>query len=171
MEKSGWMPLSIRSINFATHLLSNGRSIRKNQSAERFRYMEVRNRCAGGPPGRIKPWLRRPFHSVKIDAPRGFGIKTLDKTSHRYSQLRDPSFGGFVYDHAPPQSALQVVLFSQSDVQIDPKSIRADFELFIAAHIRRIGLQKYFGDIAVPQPVTAAVRLSIRKYGNDAISR
>lgn len=39
------------------------------------------------------------------------------------------------------------------------------------AQIRRIGLQKYFGNIAIPELIAAAIGLSIRKHSNDAVFR
>jgi hypothetical protein len=165
------MPLSIQPANLATHLLSNGSSVRKNQVTERFRNMKVGNRCSSGPPSRIKSWLPRAFHSVKIHPPSSSGIKSFDKTLHRDRQHRNPSFVRFVQDHASPQTALQIVFFARGNVQVDPHSVGADFELFITPQIRRIGLQKYFGDVVVPQLVAAAAGLRVRKYCDDAVFR
>jgi hypothetical protein len=45
------------------------------------------------------------------------------------------------------------------NIEIDPKSVRTNFELAIVTRSRRIGLEKYFRDVAVPEFVTTPVRI------------
>src|SRR5260370_31484269 len=66
-------------------------------------------------------------------------------------------------------SNLQVMCFSRCDAEIDPKAVRADFEFFITAEMRRGGLKENFRDVAVPELVAAAVGRGIGENGGDAV--
>ncbi len=63
------------------------------------------------------------------------------------------------------------MLFARRDVQIDPKTVRTDFELLVPAKVKGIRLKENFRDVAVPELVAASVGLGIRKNGDDAILR
>ena len=43
------------------------------------------------------------------------------------------------------------------DIQIEPLAIGADFKFLVVFLAKAIGLEKYFGDVAVPQFISAAV--------------
>src|SRR5216683_2092659 len=143
----------------------------KNKFAKRFRNMEIGGRRSRGPPCGIKPRFDSSFDAIKSDPPSGCRIEALDEAIHGQRQLRHPGFRGFVQSNAALQTALQVVLFARRDVQIDPKSVRADLEFLITSEPYRIGLKKNFRHIAVPELVAPAVGRRIGKHGDGAIIR
>ncbi len=152
-------------------LLSRNAEWCKDQFGKRFRNVKIRRSCSRGLPCGIKSRFGSPFDAVKIYLPGSFRIKALDQAFHGQSKLRDPSLAGFVQSNAAPQTTLQVVLLAWRDVQIDPKSVRADFEFFITTEMRWVGLKENFRDVAVPELVAAAIGLGIGKNGDGAIFR
>src|SRR5712691_4245454 len=168
-EKKGGMPVSIFRARSVSPLFSRKSGRYKDQFTKPFRNVEIRRRCSRGLPGGIKARFGGSFDAVKIQPPSGRRIEALDEIFHGQRNLRDPGFSGFVQNNAAPQSTLQVVFLAWPDVQIDPKAIRADFEFFITAEMRRVGLKKSFHDVAVPELVAAAVGFGIRKNGDDTV--
>src|SRR4029077_1382695 len=111
------------------------------------------------------------FDAVKIHFPSGRGIEALDEAIHWQRQLRDPGLGGFIQDNATPQSTLQIVFLARPDIEIDPKTIRADFEFFVTAELRWVGLKKNFRNVAVPKLVAASIGLGIGENSDIPVFR
>jgi hypothetical protein len=164
------MPLLIFRTNGASALLREPVAFGKDQFAKRFRNVEIRRRRSCGLPCGIKSRLGSSFDAVEIYPPDCRAVESLDKAFHWQCKLRDPRFAGFVQNNSAPQPTLQIVLFSRPDVQIDPHSIRANFEFLIATELRRVRLKENFHDVAVPQLVTAAIGIGAGKNGDCAKS-
>src|SRR5260370_35987745 len=133
------MPASIFRTNWTSPLLSQHAGWCKDQFGKRFRNVEIRRWRSRGLPCGIKARLGSSFDAVKIHSPVECRSEALDETFHGHLNLRNPGFGGFVQNNAAPQTTLQVVLLARRDVQIDPKSVWADFEFFITTEMRRVG--------------------------------
>jgi hypothetical protein len=112
--------------------------------------MEVWLRRACRTPCGIEARLRGSLNAIKIRSPDGGSVETHDETFHRYGQFCYPELFIFVDLHAALQPALQVVFFARGDVQVNPKTVRTNFEFLVAARGRRIGLEKSFRDVTVP---------------------
>ena len=145
--------------------------LNKHQFSKRLRYVKIRHCSSGRPPRGIKPWLRCSFDPVKIYFPCRSAIELPCQTLYRDCQLRDPRLGILLKNHSAPHPALQVVLSSRSDVQINPISIGTDLELFVPTKIRGVGLQKHFCHIAIPKLVAPPIAFGVRKNGNCAVFR
>src|SRR6266571_3799589 len=133
--------------------------------------MEVRHRRSSWSPRRVKSRLLRSFHTVKIHPPRDEGIKSRREAPHWYRHLRKPNLSRFVQNYEALQSALQVVFLPWRDVQINPEAVGTDFEFFIPAEIRTVGLQECFGDVAVPKLVPPPIFLRLIENRDGAVTR
>src|SRR6266478_2245035 len=142
--------------------------LRERQFSKHFRNVEIRDGCFRGLPRGIKARLSTSFDTVKIHSPSSSSIEARNEAFHRQHELRDPSLGRFIQNNAALQTTLQVMLLAWCNVQIDPKSIRTDFEFLVPAELRRVGLQKNFRDVAIPELIAASIGLGIRKNANDA---
>src|SRR5260370_1382864 len=161
------MPLMIFCTTWASPLLSRHSASCKYQFAKGFRNVEIRRWGSRRPPGGIKARWGRYFEAKKIHSPGGRRIEAMDEGFHGQGKLRAPGFCGFVQNHTAPQSTLQVMFFSRCDAEIDPKAVRADFEFFIPAEMRRVGLKENFRDVAVPELVAAAAGRGTGEKADD----
>src|SRR5260370_16704056 len=144
------MPVLIFRTTWASPLLSRHSAWCKDQFAKGFRNVEIGGWGSGRVPGGIKAGFGSSFDAIKIHSPGGRRIEAIDEAFHGQGKLRAPGFCGFVQNHTAPQSTLQVMFFSRCDVEIDPKAVRADFEFFIPAEMRRVGLKENFRAVAAP---------------------
>jgi hypothetical protein len=145
--------------------------IAKYQMPERLRHMKIRGWCECRAPRRIKSRLRFPFDSKEISPPAPLWIERRRKAPHRYSKFRRPRLRRLIPHHAPPQSAAHLFFLPVRNVQIDPISIRANFQFFIHALVTRVRLQKRFRHVALPQFVPPPVRPRIRKHMQLPVAR
>src|SRR5260370_30183350 len=140
-----------------------GGRLDKHQTSEGFGNMEVWLRRARRAPRGVEAWLRGSLNAIKIRSPDGGSVETRDETLHRYGQFCYPQLFIFVDLYAALQPTLQVAFFARGDVQVNPKAVRANFEFLVAACVGRIGLEKSFYDVAVPELIAASVRFGIGK--------
>ena len=143
----------------------------EEQLPESLRHMEIRRTRARGSPRRIKSRFLPSFDAVEIHPPRRGGIKACHQALHGYGQLRDPYLRCFIADHAPAQSALQVMFFAGCDVEINPEAVGAHLKLFVSAETRSIRLQKHFGHIAIPKLLPSPVPLGIWENRDGPVFR
>lgn len=69
------------------------------------------------------------------------------------------------------KAAFQVLETAIVDVEVDPEAVGADFKFLVATEVGRVGLEKNFGDVAVPESVAAAVWSGVGKYGEFPVAR
>src|SRR5260370_4755373 len=162
------MPVLILRTTWASPLLSRHSAWCKYQFAKGFRNVEIRRWGSRRLPGGIKARFGSSFDAIKIHSPGGRRIEAIDEAFHGQGKLRAPGFCSFAQNHTAPQSTLQVMFFSRCDAEIDPKAVRADFEFFIPAEMRRVGLKANFRDVPVPQLVAAPAGRGIGGNGADA---
>lgn len=136
----------------------------------------------------MKIWLRRPrrlprgiktrlapaLHPKKVRPPLQCRIELRRQRPHRNRQLRLPYAPLLIDPHRSRHPTLQITRprrrrsRSRPDlrpnIQINPKPIRTDLKLLVMARLRWIRLQKRLRDIAIPQAITASVRIRIVKY-------
>src|SRR6266481_8721011 len=132
MRRDASLDLRHRSAN---PLLSQCWAWCEDQLAKRFWNVEIGLRRSRGLPCGIKTGFSRPFDAVKIHLPSFCGFKMLHEALHGQRHLCHPGPRGFIHYDAAPQTALQVVLLSGRDAQINPKPVRADFEFLISAEL------------------------------------
>lgn len=133
----------------------------------------------------MKIWLRRPrrlprgiktrlapaFHAKKIRPPLQRRIELRRQRPHRNRQLRLPYAPLLIDPHRSRHPALQITRprrrrsRSRPDlrpnVQIDPKPVGADFKFLVMTRLQWIRLQKRLRHIAIPQAITASVRIRL----------
>jgi hypothetical protein len=73
--------------------------------------------------------------------------------------------------HPPPQAAPQIALFSGSNLQIKPQSVRRQFDFFVTASMRASRLQEHFANVAIPKPIPSSRRFRIRKNADASVPR
>lgn len=133
--------------------------------------MEVRHRRSCWPPRRVETRLAGPFDAIEVGAPGRGRIESRRQTFHRQRQLCYPSFVLLVDFDPAPQSALQIAFYSRPNLQVDPESVWAHFELFIVPFARPWRLQKNFSDIVLPKLVAPSIRFGIGENGDATIKR
>jgi len=131
--------------------------------------MEIRSRRQRRAPCRIKSRLHFPFHSEKICAPATLRIKFRRQTPHWHGQFRCPNSRRRIRHNPPPQSAAHLLFFAMRDIQINPETVRADFQFLVDPCIPRVRLQKRFCHVALPQFVAPSIGPRIRENTQLAI--
>ncbi len=111
----------------------------------------------GGAPGGVKARLGLAFDAEKIGAPCMFGIERGSKTLQGDGEFGGPGFGGGIEHDAAMQFAVQFGDFAVRDIEVDPETVGGNFELGVFERIGGVGLQKSFGDVAIPELVAPAV--------------
>ena len=146
---------------FATdHPSVRGRS-GKPQLAERAGNVEIRLRRLRGLPRQISSRFFLAFDSIKIDPPDRGRIKL--RQSETSWEL--PARRSRVWISHPATERCKPLFKSAQpagkNVEIDPHSIRTDFKFPVEMLPRRIGLQKCFRHIAVPQMIAPSIGVGV----------
>jgi hypothetical protein len=142
----------------------------KDKLAEGGWDVEVWDGGVGGAPGGIEAGLGRALDAEEIDAPDCAGIEIGCQAIHGEGDFRDPKLLRGLHGDAAAETAAQILGVAMCDIEIDPHAIGTDFEFFVAQRIRRVWLEKDFGDVAVPELVAAAGGFGIGKDGDGAIA-
>src|SRR6266404_3997135 len=133
------------------------------QCPKRFRHVKIWRRGIRRTPRGIKTRFRSPFHPKEIHSPHCRHLETRSQTLHRQRHDPTPLFRMLIDIHTSPQAAPQITLFSGSNLQIKPQSIRRQFDFFVTASMRAARLQEHFANIAIPKPISPSRRFRIRK--------
>src|SRR6266404_9354790 len=133
--------------------------------------MKIRLRRVRGPPSGVEAWLSSPFHSEKIHSPHHRHLETLNHTLRRQRQNRMPLFRLFIDTHPPTQAALQIVLFSGRNLQINPKPVWRYFNFLVTTRMRSARLQKNFANIAIPKAIPPSRRFRILENSDVRVGR
>src|ERR1700719_2300687 len=112
--------------------------------------MEIRTLGISGSPGRIETRIRCAFHAKEIYAPFLARIETARKHAHGQRKLGSPDLVESI-DRGPRLHAtIRIALAVQRNFQVNPLSVRTDFELPVAPRMAGI-LQENFCNVAIPE--------------------
>src|SRR5437660_7175003 len=114
----------------------------------------------GRSPRRVKTRLRSAFHTIEIGAPNGAWVEVRSQRLERNGQFGKPSVLPLIEKCRVLESALEVARRSWRNVQVDPKPIRSDFELFVIMRLQWDGLNECLSDIAHTQEIPTTVLVS-----------
>jgi len=143
----------------------------KNKFAEALGNMEIRSRRSCWLPRRVKARLGSSFNAVEIDSPGSRRIETRRQTPHGQCHLCPPGVVLLIDLDAPRQSALQIAPFPSRDVQVNPKTVRAHFKLFVVQRLGSCRLQENLSDVAVPEVIPPSAGLGVGENREAAIVR
>src|SRR5437588_11044475 len=118
----------------------------------------------GRSPRRVKTRLRSAFHTIEIGAPNCDWVEIRSQRLERNGQFGKPSVLPLIEKCRVLESALEVARRSWRNVQVDPKPIRSDFELFVIMRLQWVGLNECLGDIALPQVIQSTVWIAIVEH-------
>src|SRR5207253_4592718 len=104
--------------------------IRRPPRSTLFPYTTLFRSRVGRSPRRVKTRLRSAFHTIEIGAPNGAWVEVRSQRLERNGQFGKPSVLPLIEKCRVLESALEVARRSWRNVQVDPKPIRSDFELF-----------------------------------------
>src|ERR1700694_4642006 len=123
--------------------------------------MKIRTHCLSRTPRRIEPAGPIAFDAEQVQSPLRIAIKVLCEASHRNSQLRNPDMFPSGDGRAGLHGAHEIGTAGRGNIQVNPIAVWADLKFLVVSPSIRVGLKKYFYDIAQPKFLMALVGLRV----------